>query len=339
MPDIRISVIIPCYNYGHYVAETIESVLAQTRPADEIVVIDDGSSDNSLEVAQGYADRVTVVPQANAGHIAARNNGVNHATGDVIIFLDADDTLLPDALAQVAQHWAPDVAKVQYDLELIDGAGESLGRLQCGFDREYSPGEIAAEFARTGTYRWPVMSGNAYARGLIDRFLGVPPPQAQDGLLNTLAPLYGRIITIPRPLGQYRHHTNSVSRQGGGSDGGKFPDFPVRIQRRRAEFQLLRDYAAETKTPLPQGDLIDNELTFVGYKAMAKALRMPYEQDDRESRVSILAHIYAMLLRGQYKTKTRILQALWYSALTVSPPDIARKMIRKRFNRGRNSLI
>lgn len=91
-----ISVVIANYNYGRYLAETIESVLAQTYPHVEIIFIDDGSTDNSLEIAQQYP--ITVLVQENQGVSAARNNAAQYARGEYILFLDSDDLLYPDSL-------------------------------------------------------------------------------------------------------------------------------------------------------------------------------------------------------------------------------------------------
>jgi glycosyltransferase involved in cell wall biosynthesis len=92
-----VSVVIPCYNQAHFLGEAIESVLAQTYPHFEIVVVDDGSTDNTSEVAARYP-RVRCVRQHNQGLAAARNAGLRESKGDYLVFLDADDRLLPDAL-------------------------------------------------------------------------------------------------------------------------------------------------------------------------------------------------------------------------------------------------
>jgi glycosyltransferase involved in cell wall biosynthesis/SAM-dependent methyltransferase len=93
-----VSVIIPCYNYGHFLAEAIESVRQQTYPAKEIVVVDDGSTDNTPEIAARYPE-VIYIYQKNQGLSAARNTGIQKSTGTYLVFLDADDWLFPDALA------------------------------------------------------------------------------------------------------------------------------------------------------------------------------------------------------------------------------------------------
>jgi glycosyltransferase involved in cell wall biosynthesis len=92
-----ISVIIPCYNQAHFLGEAIESVLAQTYPHHEIIVVDDGSTDATSEVASSYS-AVRCVRQRNAGLSAARNAGVKASRGQFLVFLDADDRLLADAL-------------------------------------------------------------------------------------------------------------------------------------------------------------------------------------------------------------------------------------------------
>lgn len=101
MEDSLISVIIPVYNTETYLASCLDSVLTQSYRNLEVIVIDDGSSDFSLKVAEKYAeqdDRVTVYPQENAGLSVSRNRGLSVATGDLICFVDSDDLLLPDAL-------------------------------------------------------------------------------------------------------------------------------------------------------------------------------------------------------------------------------------------------
>src|SRR5262245_1301539 len=88
-----VSVVIPCYNQARYLGEAIASARRQTHPDIEIIVVDDGSTDDTVQVAQGY-DGVRVVSQPNKGQGAARNKGLEQATGAYIVFLDSDDRLL-----------------------------------------------------------------------------------------------------------------------------------------------------------------------------------------------------------------------------------------------------
>src|SRR5690242_9364638 len=85
----RISVVIPCYNGARFLDETIQSVLHQRYPATEIVVVDDGSTDRSLDILARYPD-VRVLRQRNGGVAAARNTGLQYTTGEYVVFLDHD---------------------------------------------------------------------------------------------------------------------------------------------------------------------------------------------------------------------------------------------------------
>ncbi len=99
MPDSpNISVIIPVYNGAKYLAEAIESVLAQVLAPAEIIVVNDGSTDRSLEIACQFLPRITIVSQENKGAGAARNTGIGVATGRYLAFLDADDLWTPEKL-------------------------------------------------------------------------------------------------------------------------------------------------------------------------------------------------------------------------------------------------
>lgn len=90
-----VSVIIPAYNRAHTVAETIDSVLKQTYPSLEVIVVDDGSKDDTQQVLQKYGPRIHNIQQENAGQMAARNRGIREAQGEIITFLDSDDLWLP----------------------------------------------------------------------------------------------------------------------------------------------------------------------------------------------------------------------------------------------------
>lgn len=103
-----VSVVIPCYNAARWLAGAIESALAQTWPATEIITVNDGSNDASPAIARGYQPRgVRVVDQANRGAAAARNAGLRAARGQFIQFLDADDLLAPDKIERQMRVLAP----------------------------------------------------------------------------------------------------------------------------------------------------------------------------------------------------------------------------------------
>src|SRR3954449_8708213 len=105
--DMRVAVVVNNFNYERFLSTAIESALAQTHPDVEVVVVDDGSTDGSREVIAGYGDRVRAVYKENGGQASAFNAAFAACTGDVVIFLDADDALLPQTAARAAAAFAP----------------------------------------------------------------------------------------------------------------------------------------------------------------------------------------------------------------------------------------
>lgn len=123
-----VSVVIPCYNHAHFLSEAIESVLAQTHPSIEVIVIDDGSTDATAEVAARYPE-MRYHYQKNQGLAAARNTGIRKSTGSFLVFLDADDRLLPMAL-EVGLHAIasdPECAFVYGTFRWMDEGGTIIG--------------------------------------------------------------------------------------------------------------------------------------------------------------------------------------------------------------------
>ncbi len=92
---MRISTIIPAFNRGNLIGATLDSILSQSRPPDEIIVVDDGSNDDTADIVSGYAPSVRLLRQANCGAGGARNYGFTESSGDVIHFMDSDDILCP----------------------------------------------------------------------------------------------------------------------------------------------------------------------------------------------------------------------------------------------------
>lgn len=109
-----VSAVIPNYNYGQYLVEAIQSVLDQTYQNIEIIVVDDGSTDNSADVAKGFGAAITFIRQKNQGVVVARDNGAKIAKGEYIFFLDADDVIKPDYVSSLMQALEQTGAAVAY---------------------------------------------------------------------------------------------------------------------------------------------------------------------------------------------------------------------------------
>ena len=127
--SFRISIIIPAYNAAAYLAEAIESAVTQTLKPDTIAVVDDGSTDTTSEVAGQFATQVKLLNQSNAGVCVARNLGAAQSDADWLLFLDADDRLLPDALERLMQRAQQGDLGVVYGNAIVFDDAKGMRRL------------------------------------------------------------------------------------------------------------------------------------------------------------------------------------------------------------------
>lgn len=128
MKDMLVSVIIPNYNYARFLREAIDGVLNQTHPNVEIIVVDDGSTDESRDVLESYGTRIDTIFQKNEGVSSARNNGVRASRGEFVAFLDADDSWRREKLERQVQRFArePELGLVHVGVRDIDADGNVL---------------------------------------------------------------------------------------------------------------------------------------------------------------------------------------------------------------------
>ncbi|EMR14352.1 family 2 glycosyl transferase [Methylophaga lonarensis MPL] len=125
MSDPLVSIVIPCYNRERYITDALNSALNQTYSNIEIIVVDDGSTDKTLEVLSGYADKIQIISQTNKGVSAARNAGFYASKGDYVVFLDSDDWMSDDLVEKHVQTAKifPEVDIYCSDNRGIDGQG------------------------------------------------------------------------------------------------------------------------------------------------------------------------------------------------------------------------
>ncbi len=335
MPEVHVpsvSIVITCFNYERYIALSVGSVLAQTVRPTEIIVVNDGSTDGSAEVLRRFGEKVKVIDQTNSGQIAATNRGYAASSGDIVMFLDADDMLEAGAIEAVLEVWTQQCAKVQFELEVINGTGEPLGRRFCNYVEPYGPQQIREEFASFGTYVWPVLTGNAYARWFLERVMPLTVKVAPDGVLNTVAPLYGDVHVVPRPLGRYRLHDANQNYHGT-SSRSLGPRFAKQVSIRVGELQILAVHAEACGSKLPEGRLIDHDLPSVNYRLMLQKLGEPYEGSKSDSTARLWRAGMNVLLRRPLPKRLKLVHATWMTVLLLSPQWLASKLILLRFER------
>ncbi|RVD43007.1 glycosyltransferase [Mesorhizobium sp. M4A.F.Ca.ET.020.02.1.1] len=210
MPSrIPVSIIIPNYNYARFLERSVDSALGQDHDDVEVIVVDDRSSDGSAVVIESYGDRIRAcLRPRNGGHAAAFNTGFAASSGRIVLFLDADDYLYPDAVSRIVDAWDPATAQVQSRLHIVDEAQ----RVKDVFpppELPFDDGDVVPKLLHKGRYQTTVTSGLAFERSTLDTIMPIPEAdfrQGADGYLATLAPLYGQVQSIEECVGAYRIH-------------------------------------------------------------------------------------------------------------------------------------
>jgi hypothetical protein len=208
---LKVSVVINNFNYARFLPACIESVLAQTYPHCEVIVVDDGSKDESPQVIEQYRPKVVPVLKTNGGQASAYRAGLQHVTGNLVLLLDADDYLKPECLARVVSAWRGSVVKAQFYLELVDETGNTLG--MCTPSGRMTDRRAREMMQIFGTYSSPPASGNVFSAAYLREIAG----HTDDAQLRTnadtvpirMAPYFGEVITIPQPLACYRRHASA----------------------------------------------------------------------------------------------------------------------------------
>jgi glycosyltransferase involved in cell wall biosynthesis len=232
-PLESVSVVIPNYNCARYLPEAIDSVLKQTHQPCELIVVDDGSSDSSLEVAARYSASVTLIPLAHTGRPGlVRNRGIELARGNFIAFIDADDVWLPEKLATQLGYLRthPGTALVHSNLDVIDASGRYLRQIfvgrpgSQGLSDEY-PEPCFAQLLNGDSSVWT--SSVLIRRECLERVGGFAEDLTigEDYYLWIRLAREFRVGYIKEPLARHRKHGGNT----GTNHASLFPPHEVRL--------------------------------------------------------------------------------------------------------------
>ena len=318
-----VSIVVVNYNYGRFLDEAIESALAQTHDRVEVVVVDDGSTDESRALIDCYGDRVVAVLKENGGQASALNAGFEDVSGDVVIFLDADDVLEAQTAARAATAFAaqPRLAKVHYRLEIVNADGRATGAstppaaipLPSGDLREllrHHPDDVP----------YPPSSGNAYAAWALERVLPMPEADYRvlaDVYLLNLVPLLGPVGAFDGIGGRYRAH-----------DANRHYSSRLRLDRVRATVRTIHVTHAHMRKlgdsigliGLPEPDRDNRSLVFLSQRLVSCKLEpgrhpLPSDTTWRLARCGVAA----ALGRSDLALGFRVLYAAWFLAMAIAP--------------------
>lgn len=213
--EILVSIIINNYNYGHFLQEAIDSALNQTYPNIEVVVVDDGSTDNSREIIASYKERIIPVLKENGGQASAFKAGFTASKGDIICFLDADDIFPPNKVSKIVDvfGYSEDIGWCFHRVMRFDTkTGESLGLIpnettsrECDFRADLKSGKFSL--------KTPPTSGLCFRRSLLQLivpFVEVIAPICADQQLRFAALALSKGFFLAEQLAFLRIHDHNA---------------------------------------------------------------------------------------------------------------------------------
>ncbi|HXN13918.1 MAG TPA: glycosyltransferase family A protein, partial [Candidatus Acidoferrales bacterium] len=306
-----VSIVVDNFNYGRFLRAAIDSALAQTYSRLEVIAVDDGSTDNSREVISSYGARVSAIFKPNGGHASAFNAGFHASHGSIVMFLDADDALLPNAVEEVVRAWRPGVAKVQFVLAHIDQNGRALGTTVPYLPALMPDGDIRASILDAGGYVGVPTTGNAFARTVLDRIMPLQESnwrQAADTSLEIIAPFLGDVVSLRKTLGCYRIHESNHGMLGDELDSRKLRvKIVIDLQREWA----LSEFARRSGFTIPR-NWTAREAAHLKYRLASLRIDPAHHPltDDRPMRLMLMG-LRASWRNSGYNFRSRLFHTIW----------------------------
>ena len=322
---VPVSIVIANYNYAHFLRRSIDSALEQDYDEAEVIVVDDASTDATADVIASYGSRIkTCQREVNGGHAAAFNTGFASSHGEIVLFLDADDYLYPNAVSEVVEAWEDRTAQVQFRLHIVDEqmqVKDVFPPVELPFDS----GDVTPELLRKGRYQTTVTSGLAFKRSVLDKVMPVPESefrQGADGYLATVAPLHGEVTSIEDCLGAYRIHgaNHSVFAE----KLGQRARWRIKHDFRRLE--ALSDQASEIGLNM-RDDAGLHDPVHLEERLASLCIDRDQHPVANDSRLSLAAAGAAASLKMNASRKRRLMLAGWFLSVGVLPRDMAKTIL------------
>lgn len=325
-PDVTI--VIANHNYGRYLDAAVVSAVDQTSCSVQVVVVDDGSTDSSRDVLRRWEHSVEVVAQDNLGQGAAFNRGFARADAPAVMFLDADDVLLPAAAKSVADALAaPGVARVQFPLRCIDADGQPTGRTIPDASLELASGDLRSRVTTApDDIPWQPTSGNGFSADVLRRVLPMPETPyriSADHYLSNLVALHGDVVALTEPLGCYRVHGANADHR----DHLDLARVRAIIERTVTTHRELATAATELGLSFPADPLAVRSVTFAANRLVSLRLDRAAHPiaGDRVLGLALLGVRSAFGRRDVGPTR-RLMMAGWCALTAVAPRTGVRRL-------------
>jgi glycosyltransferase involved in cell wall biosynthesis len=252
-----VSILINNYNYGLFLKQAIDSALGQTWRHSEIIMVDDGSTDDSREIISSYGESIVPVLQENRGQAAAFNAGFLASRGDILCFLDSDDVFLPGKVESMVNAWRrnQDAGLIYHQLLFIDKEGRQIGNR---WPSSVLHGSLNARAERSGGW-WPVPTTSALAcsRAYLQKVLPIPCDPYRlcaDAYIVGLAPFVTPVVGVSESLAMYRIH--GANNHQAARDSKE--SFRRKMKRCEVEFEQLQMALPRFVTSVPALSLEDH---------------------------------------------------------------------------------
>jgi hypothetical protein len=330
-----VSICIRSYNYERFLAEAIESCLGQTYDRVEVLVVDDGSTDDSERVLSAYEDRVLVLRQRNSGQFRAALNGLAVTSGDYVMFLDADDRLHRDTVARMLEAFDrhPGAGRVQWRLRVMTENGWPTGDTLPERGWVMSEGDLARRVLRRRTYVWPNTSGNAYRRDAVEQMLRCLGPGQSfvdvDLALALATPLMGPIVNLSGTGGDYRVHSGNFSKHMKRDPLVFLHDRINEVIVGQAMMVRLGQALGRPVDPDPRAAL---DWTFAAHRLGSLRLDPASHPlpDDRVLRVAARG-MYSVATQPDYSLRARLRRIAWFAGTALGPRSVAERLVTRAF--------
>ncbi|MFB9948380.1 glycosyltransferase family 2 protein [Rhizobium puerariae] len=322
---VPVSIVIANYNYGRFLRRSIDSALEQSYDNAEVIVVDDASTDDTVDVIASYGPRIKAcLREVNGGHAAAFNTGFASSHGRIVLFLDADDYLYPNAVSDIIDAWEDNTAQLQFRLHVVD---EQL-HVKDVFpppELPFDSGDVTPKLLEKGRYQTTVTSGLAFGRSALDKVMPVPETrfrQGADGYLATVAPLHGDVTSIDDCLGAYRMHgaNHSVFAEKLGQRAR------WRVQHDFHRLEALAEQAAGIGLEVPP-DVGLHDPVHLEERLASLCMDRRQHPVAGDSRLGLAAAGAFASLRMNGSRRRRAMLAAWFVSVGVLPRRMARTVL------------
>jgi hypothetical protein len=322
-----VTVVIDNYEYARYVGAAIDSALAQTWPHVEVVVVDDGSTDESAEVIGSYGDRIRAVFQANGGQASAFNTGVAVSSGDVVLFVDADDVMQPDSAERAVRALAsaPGSTMAQFRMLTVDAELRPLGTTVPPAYVALADGDVAVEVCRwtTGSSFAP-NGAAAFRRSTLDMLFPLPAEELRQGAdfyMLRGAALLGPVVGVDETSTWYRSH---------GANDSHLSTLDLAGVRRALDRQLrygrvLAAFGRRVGAPPVLDPLQAPDPLFLTQRLVSRRLEPDAHPFAADTPLRLAAAgVRAAATRRDIRPLPRLLHAVWFVLMALAPRPAAR---------------